>query len=100
MDATGGHILSGFNADMKELRDSLLSMGRLTCDQVENSVKGTLQRQVEACNTVIAEDDGVDEFENVIDRLGMCRKSGFALDYSSSPRSYLSRVLGAFPESK
>lgn len=71
MSTIGGHILSEFNESLIDLRDQLLSMGRLARTQVENSIRGLLERDTDLCNTAIADDDAADEFENTINEAGM-----------------------------
>lgn len=71
MDNIGGHILSEFDESLVELRDLLLSMGRMARGQMENSVRGLLERNPDLCNTAIADDDAADEFENSINETGM-----------------------------
>ena len=66
MDTTG-HILSDFETALKSLRESTIEIGVQTQNNMSSAVNGLLQRDVESCNRVIADDEEVDQLEIQID---------------------------------
>lgn len=66
-----GHILSTFDESLTQLRDTTISMGAGTQRNLQNSIRGLLERNKEFCNTAIADDDDEDRLEVEIDRMGM-----------------------------
>jgi phosphate transport system protein len=65
------HIIKDFDATLKELEGSVLSMAAKTRHNLERSIQSLLNRDKELANSVIADDDEVDEFEREIDQRGM-----------------------------
>jgi len=66
-----GHILSTFDDSLRELRETAITMGAGTQRNLQNAIRGLLERNKELCNTAIADDDDEDRLEVEIDRLGM-----------------------------
>lgn len=71
MSTQSPHILRDFDAAIQALRNDLLGMAAKTRFNLEAAVKAVLDRNAEAANAVIADDDEVDDLERSIDRLGM-----------------------------
>ena len=65
------HILSNFNAALDRLRKDVLMMSSLSLRNLENARTGLLERDEDWCNTVIADDEEVDELEIQVDRDGI-----------------------------
>lgn len=68
---TGGHILSSFDDALSELKSKTIGMGAATQRNLQNAMRGLLERDKELCNQAIADDDDEDRLEIEIDRLGM-----------------------------
>ncbi|BDS08438.1 phosphate transport system regulatory protein PhoU [Oceaniferula spumae] len=66
-----GHILSTFDDSLRQLRETTIAMGAGTQRNLQNAIRGLLERNKELCNTAIADDDDEDRLEVEIDRLGM-----------------------------
>ncbi len=71
MSTNTPHILRDFDAAIQALRNDVLSMAAKTRFNLESAVGAVLDRNAEAANAVIADDDEVDDLERSIDRLGM-----------------------------
>lgn len=56
---------------MKKLKQDVMVMAGLTEQNVTNAVRGLLERTIDVCNSVIADDDAVDRLEKKIDRDGL-----------------------------
>ena len=65
------HILQDFNEAITSLREEVLEMAGQTRHNVEKAVQSLLQRDVELANSVIGDDNEVDDMERKVDRLGM-----------------------------
>jgi phosphate transport system protein len=65
------HILHAFEDSMKKLKQDVMVMAGLTEQNVTNAVRGLLERTIDTCNSVIADDDAVDRLEKKIDRDGL-----------------------------
>ena len=65
------HILQDFNEAITSLREEVLAMAGQSRHNVERAVQALLTRDVELANSVIGDDDEVDEMERKVDRLGM-----------------------------
>ncbi len=65
------HTLTSFDADLRNLRNSVLTMASLAQRNLENACRGLQERNSELCNEAIGEDDEVDELERQVDREGM-----------------------------
>lgn len=65
------HILSSFDNALDQLRQHLFHMASLSTQSLNNAVRGLLERDVDLCNQVIAEDETVDQLEKQIDAQGM-----------------------------
>ncbi|NWK57417.1 phosphate signaling complex protein PhoU [Verrucomicrobiaceae bacterium N1E253] len=67
----GGHILSTFDEALRELKEKTIGMGAATQRNLQNAMRGLLERDKELCNQAIADDDDEDRLEIEIDRMGM-----------------------------
>ena len=65
------HILSNFNSALEHLRKDVLMMSSLSLRNLENARVGLMERDEDWCNTVIADDEEVDELEIQVDRDGI-----------------------------
>ena len=65
------HILSEFEAALKNARGSVLTMASIASENLDNAVKGLLDRNEDLCNDAIAEDEEVNAYERSIDKEGM-----------------------------
>ena len=65
------HILGDFEAALKHAKSSVLTMASIASDNLDNSVKGLLERNEDLCNDAIAEDEEVNAYERSIDKDGM-----------------------------
>ena len=82
MDTTG-HILTEFDTALESLREKTIEIGRHSQKNIISSINGLLQRNVELCNNVIADDEEVDQLEIQIDNEGvniMAKFRPFATD--------------------
>jgi phosphate transport system protein len=68
---TAPHILRDFDAAITALKGEVLSMAAKSRHNLERAVRALMERDSELANSVIADDDEVDEFERSIDQLGM-----------------------------
>ena len=68
---TRRHILSTFNEALTKLKETTLKMGADTSRNLDNSVRGLLERKYDLCNQAIADDDDEDQLEVEIDHMGM-----------------------------
>jgi len=68
---TPRHTLTNFESALKALRSDVLTMAHLARRELEEAAKGLFERDEEACQTVIADDEEVDLFEIQIDRKGV-----------------------------
>ena len=65
------HILDNFENALKELYESVLTMGSMAQRNLEAAVNGFIKRDSGLCNQAIGDDDEVNQLEMDIDRLGM-----------------------------
>ncbi len=65
------HIITDFDHAISKLKSDVLSMAKATRHNLERSIQALLERNSELANSVIADDDEVDDFERSIDKLGM-----------------------------
>lgn len=65
------HILRDFDQAISSLKGEVLSMAARTRHNLERAIGSLMERNAELANSVIADDDEVDEAERVIDQLGM-----------------------------
>ncbi len=68
---TAPHIIKDFDLALSELKSEVLSMAAKTRHNLERAIQALLNRDLELANSVIADDDEVDELERVIDKNGM-----------------------------
>ena len=65
------HIIKDFDTSLKELKGGVLAMAAKTRHNLERAIQALLKRDKEIANSVIADDDEVDELERQIDQRGM-----------------------------
>ena len=65
------HILGRFNEALKTLRDHVLMMASLTDRLLVRAGEGLFQRNLDACNGVIADDSEIDGLEKKVDEDGL-----------------------------
>ena len=68
---TTGHIFKNFDEQFSELRHDVLVMASLTEKSMERVAKGLFERDEDACNLVIAEDEEIDGLEVKVDHGGL-----------------------------
>ena len=66
-----GHILTNFDEALSQIRDVTIGMGSGAQRNLNNAIRGLIQRDKSLCNTAIADDDDEDRLEVEIDHLGM-----------------------------
>lgn len=65
------HILGSFDSALKALRDRVLLMASLTEASLDQASQALFHRDFDACNTVLAEDERIDQLEMQIDHEGV-----------------------------
>ena len=65
------HILTSFDEALNALRREVLMMASLTERSVANARKGLFERSDELCNSVIADDESIDQLEKQVDEDGV-----------------------------
>jgi phosphate transport system protein len=65
------HIIKDFDSALKELKGGVLTMAAKSRHNLERAIQALLMRDKELANSVIADDDEVDELEREIDHRGM-----------------------------
>ena len=65
------HIIKDFDHALAELKRDVLTMAAKTRHNLERAIKALLERDMELANSVIADDDEVDDLERAIDKGGM-----------------------------
>ncbi len=65
------HILKDFDHSITSLKGEVLTMAGRARNNLERAIRSLLERNNELANSVIADDDEVDEQERLIDKLGM-----------------------------
>lgn len=65
------HIIKDFDHSISALKGEVLTMAAKARHNLERAVQALLERNLELANSVIADDDEVDELERSIDKLGM-----------------------------
>jgi phosphate transport system protein len=65
------HILGRFDADLESLRDHVLMMASLTERVLNRAADGLFKRDLDSCNSVIADDAEIDALEKTIDSDGV-----------------------------
>jgi phosphate transport system protein len=65
------HILKDFDLAISTLKREVLSMAAHSRHNLERAIQALLERNLELANSVIADDDEVDNAERLIDQLGM-----------------------------
>jgi len=65
------HTLRAFDVSLDSLRSEVLAMGAAVTINLERAVHGLLKGNMDECNSVIADDETVDQYEKDIDELAM-----------------------------
>jgi phosphate transport system protein len=65
------HILSSFDQALNQLRQDLFHMASVSTQNLNDAVRGLIERNSDLCNQVIAEDETVDQYEKKIDATGI-----------------------------
>lgn len=65
------HILKDFDNAIATIKREVLNMAAQTRHNLERSIQALFERNIELANSVIADDDEVDEAERIIDQIGM-----------------------------
>ena len=65
------HILTTFDEALTALRDSVLTMSKLTVRSLENALNGLRERNDDLCLQAIADDEEIDQMEMQIDKGGI-----------------------------
>jgi phosphate transport system protein len=65
------HILSSFDQALDQLRQNLFHMASVAMQNLNDAVRGLIERDPDLCNQVIAEDEEVDSLEKKIDAEGI-----------------------------
>jgi len=65
------HILTSFDISLNQLRQDLFRMASVATQNLNYAMRGLLERDVDLCNQVIAEDEAVDQLEKSIDADGI-----------------------------
>jgi phosphate transport system protein len=68
---TSPHILRDFDHAISTLKSEVLKMAAQTRHNLERAIQALMERNRELANSVIADDDEVDDLERSIDKLGM-----------------------------
>lgn len=68
---TSPHILRDFDSAITSLKGEVLSMAAKARHNLERAIRSLMERNQELANSVIADDDEVDELERIIDQRGM-----------------------------
>lgn len=65
------HTLSDFEDGLKNIKESVLVMASMAALNLENSVRGLLERDENLCNKAIVDDAAVNNYERKIDEMGL-----------------------------
>jgi phosphate transport system protein len=65
------HTLSNFTTALDKLRDCVLMMASLAQRNLQNAIKGLMERDDDWCNNSIADDEEIDILEMQVDREGI-----------------------------
>ena len=65
------HTLSNFTTALDHLRGCVLMMSSLTQRNLQNAIKGLMERDDDWCNNSIADDEEIDILEMQVDREGI-----------------------------
>ncbi len=65
------HILGSFEHALRDSKDFVLTMASIAQQNLENAVRGVLDRNSELCNEAIADDDEVNHYERSVDKEGL-----------------------------
>ena len=62
------HIVSSFDADIKNLREKVVEMAKLVQEQFNNAEKALVNKDIDLANTVRVRDETVDQLEQEIEK--------------------------------
>lgn len=65
------HILHAFEEDLKNLKQDVMKMASFAQQNLAGAVRGLIERNSDLCNTVIADDNEVDQLEKLVDQDGL-----------------------------
>lgn len=65
------HTLSEFEGSLRDIKESVLMMASIAALNLENAVRGLLDRNEDLCNKAIVDDSMVNDFERKIDEIGL-----------------------------
>ncbi len=65
------HILRAYDEAIASLAADIRMMGDRALQNLQNATAGLLQRDIDLCNLVIADDEAVDELEKKVDHAGI-----------------------------
>ena len=85
------HTLTPFTEKLDQLRSSVLMMADLAQRNLQNSLRGLMERDDDYCNNTIADDEEIDLLEMQIDREGLYIMSRFQ-PVASDLRDVLSSI--------
>lgn len=68
---SNSHILRDFDNAISALKGNVLNMAEKARYNLERAFRSLMERDAELANSVIADDDEVDEYERIIDQHGM-----------------------------
>lgn len=71
MEQLHKHVLSDFDTALRQLRADVETMSRLTERALTQARRGLFERNDDACNSVIAEDEAIDQLEKQVDKDGV-----------------------------
>ncbi|MBB5349859.1 phosphate transport system protein [Haloferula luteola] len=65
------HIIRDFDESIRKLSESVISMGNQSRLNLQRAVEALIQRDIDRCKAVIADDSEIDEAERSVDAMGM-----------------------------
>ncbi len=71
MSSHQGHILTNFDDALSQIKEATIGMGAGAQRNLNNAIRGLIERNKSLCDTAIADDDDEDRSEVEIDHLGM-----------------------------
>jgi|SRR5665213_2621634 len=71
MDEPRKHILITFDESLNDLRQNVLMMAALSERSLATAMRGLFDRNEELCNSVIADDESIDQLEKQVDKEGI-----------------------------
>jgi phosphate transport system protein len=65
------HILGTFDEALATLRNNVMMMSSLTERNLDNALRGLMEREDDLCKTAIADDEEIDQLEKQVDKDGI-----------------------------